>query len=247
MDTTVLSRATLRLTSLLKRLASPKFLLLVLFLANIRSAPFAHHIRFFAQIFQTQWSLRNRKRVAIENGDQLKVLPPYDDFWASRTLHFRVFPDDVDWNIHMNNSHYYKNLDFARTDFALAILGKEFMKLNRMMNAGVVCFFKKELKPLQKFRIVTRLLSYGPKWMYIEHRFVSGSTSNPTVHTVAISKVVLKQRNGKTIPFAEALTSLSYVKSDEDPQIAQAREEKRGAGWKAAEALMTCEEELLKS
>ncbi|KAJ3034115.1 hypothetical protein HDV00_005436 [Rhizophlyctis rosea] len=246
MDSTSLIRLTANIKTTLRHLTNPRTLLALLFLVNARSLPFAHHLRFALQIFQTRWNLRGRKRVIVGPGDKLTVLPPYDDVWATRSLDYRVFPDDVDWNIHMNNSHYYKNLDFARTDWALAILGGRFMRENRLMNAGVVCFFKKELKPLQKFRIETRLLSYGPKWIYIEHRFLTGSSNKPILHTVAISKVVLKKRSGKTIPFDETLDELGYSHASEDVALSKAREEKRLEGLKAAEALMNCEEELLK-
>ncbi|KAJ3300709.1 hypothetical protein HK104_007610 [Borealophlyctis nickersoniae] len=259
----------------------PSTVLLALVLVNIRSAPFAHNLRFLLQALQTAYSLRNRKRVLVTPTKELKVLPPYDDVWATRTLRYRVWPDDVDMNIHMNNSHYNKNLDFARTDWALAIFGGKFLKEAKIHNAGVMTFFRRELKPFQQFDIETRLLTYGEcvlttkrvgdgrrelhrvgrgngrwpmpvvsdpdtegkrsiwgKWVYVEHRF----KVNTTVHCLAITKIVFKQRSGKTIPFADVLLRLGYAHETEAPEVTKAREEKRKRGWKVAESLLAAEE-----
>ncbi|KNC99379.1 uncharacterized protein SPPG_05623 [Spizellomyces punctatus DAOM BR117] len=169
----------------------PRLLAFALLLFNIRSLPFAHHLRLSKHIVQA--GLRRRWR-------------PAATIWAPQYLTYRVWPDDMDWNLHMNNSTYNKHLDYARTDWAIAILGLDFNRKVMIMVGGVQSFFMRELGPLQKYAIESTLLGYDEKWIYVQHRFISTTPHKPsTVHCIAISKLVLKEPNGKTLPFGQAL------------------------------------------
>ncbi|KAI8994357.1 HotDog domain-containing protein [Gaertneriomyces semiglobifer] len=186
-----------------KRLKShPKFLAALVLLFNLRSLPFAHHIRFAYQVVLTR----------LFNRPKFVKLAPEQRLWAPCNLAYRVLPDDMDWNLHMNNASYNKHLDFARTDWAVSVLG-DLVRKYTPMNAGVCCWFKKELSPFEKFVIESSLLSYEEKWFYVQHRFVTYSNKGkqPVVHCVAVSKLVLKETSGKTLPFPEAVKQLGIV------------------------------------
>ena len=65
-----------------------------------RSLPFVYHLRFLFYVALGKWRGRCAKRPA--------------NVQEESTLSFRVYPDDVDFNLHMGNSSYNKLCDFAR-------------------------------------------------------------------------------------------------------------------------------------
>jgi acyl-CoA thioesterase FadM len=136
-------------------------------------------------------------------------------------LEFRVQLSDIDINMHMNNSVYNLQLDYARFEFLDLLLGKHSNQW-RVANGGVTCTFSRELKPFVKYRIETKILSYNTKWLILEHVFVSGKDC---VHCTAQSKLVFKSKSvkgdrggpsGKTVPVPEVLVALEWYHSQEE-------------------------------
>lgn len=94
---------------------------------------------------------------------------------ASRVA-FRVWPTDCDVNLHMNNGRYLTFMDLGR----LHLLGQ--MKLwgpmrrrgwFPVLGAAEITFIR-PIDPLQKFHLVSRLLTWDEKYFYIEQRFEVG-------------------------------------------------------------------------
>lgn len=91
----------------------------------------------------------------------------------SSVLHFRVWPNDLDLNLHVNNGRYLTLMDLGRMDL--------------MFRSGAIRYwFKGELTPLvglsfcrhfkalrlfQAFELKTKVLGWDAKWVYFEHRF----------------------------------------------------------------------------
>ncbi|KAJ3085047.1 hypothetical protein HK102_000369, partial [Quaeritorhiza haematococci] len=193
------------------------------------------------------------------------------DMWQERRVRYRVWPDDVDLNIHMNNGSYNKHLDFARVDWMASMSGLPFLRTHRASTAAVSTWFRTEIKPFQTFEIITSLLTYDPrKWFFLKHEFVvlserersvesngeegkgvgmrSGKRKEKrkvvvrTVHCVAISKMVWKKANGRTLPFEAYLERMGFVQPlDETDEVRIKREKKRMDGWKVAEHMLSAE------
>ncbi len=91
-------------------------------------------------------------------------------------LEFRVFPNDLDINFHMNNGRYLTLMDLGRLDLvARTGLGKEALKnLWRPIVGSAFVSFRKELNPFQKFRLESRILGWEGRWFYIQQRFYRG-------------------------------------------------------------------------
>ena len=84
-----------------------------------------------------------------------------------------VWFDDLDWNMHMNNSVYNKNCEWARYEFIyrsgefskkfhVFMISKGIWELARkngwlIANGGVSYQFKKSLTPFQRYQIHVRL------------------------------------------------------------------------------------------
>ncbi len=88
-------------------------------------------------------------------------------------LDFRVWPLDLDLNLHMTNSRYLALMDLGRTDLILrsgtwAAMRRE--KLGVVL-AGAAMRFRRPLSPFARFTLATRLLGWDERWLYVEQVF----------------------------------------------------------------------------
>jgi acyl-CoA thioesterase FadM len=87
-------------------------------------------------------------------------------------LQFRVWPNDLDINVHMNNARYLALMDLGRLDL-IARSGMWRPVLRRHWQAvigGALVRYRRPLKPFQRFTLRSRLLCWDERWIYIEHR-----------------------------------------------------------------------------
>lgn len=87
-------------------------------------------------------------------------------------LRFRVWPTDLDLNLHMTNARYFSVMDLGRTDLMIRVgLGNAILK-NRwqpVLGAANVRF-RRSLRPFQRFTLVSRVLCWDDKYIFMEHR-----------------------------------------------------------------------------
>jgi acyl-CoA thioesterase FadM len=86
---------------------------------------------------------------------------------------FRVWPHDLDAFGHMNNGRYLQIMDVARAEWmarigVLSIMWRQ--RWGATLGGGFVRF-RRSLKPFQRYRVRTRLLSWDERWWYLEHCF----------------------------------------------------------------------------
>ncbi|KAI9097035.1 HotDog domain-containing protein [Phlyctochytrium arcticum] len=204
-----------------------QYLVILLVILQIRSFPLVHHFRIFT---------------AVLKANRLHTSKPAATIWTVLRQSYRVWLDDMDWNGHMNNSSYNKHLDFARTNWTIRLFGLRFNKQYRLMNAGVQIWFKRELKPFQQYVIDTDLLGYEEKWIYLRHKFIALKDGEEHIYAVATSKLVFKEKSGKTLPFAKAL-ALSGI----NPIAIGSDEERRASGVGMMTGLIESEKALMSS
>lgn len=109
-------------------------------------------------------------------------------FEASR-LRFRVWPTDIDLNIHMNNARYLSLMDLGRTDLIIRT-GLHRLMLRHKWQAvigGATVRYRRPLKPFQPLRLSTRLLFWDDRWLYLEQRI---TTADGATACVALVKAV---------------------------------------------------------
>jgi acyl-CoA thioesterase FadM len=88
----------------------------------------------------------------------------------------RVWPNDLDFNFHMNNGRYLTLLDLGRLDLMLRTKLWGLVRRKRWMPvvASVNARFRRALNPFQTFTMVTRTLGWDEKFIYLEQRFLDG-------------------------------------------------------------------------
>lgn len=86
--------------------------------------------------------------------------------------HSRVWFDDLDLNIHLNNSSYNKMMDFARIDLCTRLFpGWQVKHKFDICLAQTVLFFKAEVPRFSKYTITSRIFTWDDKWIWMQHRF----------------------------------------------------------------------------
>ena len=111
--------------------------------------------------------------------------PPFE---PSR-LWFRVLPNDLDVNLHLNNGRYFTIMDLGRLDLMLRTgLAQTARRMKWMpVLSAANARFRRELGPLQKFRLDTRILWWSDTQFVMEHRFVTvAAGGGETAHCVAL-------------------------------------------------------------
>jgi len=103
---------------------------------------------------------------------KLAVLPRKGLFEESR-VGFRVLPTDCDINFHMNNGRYLTFMDLGRVHLVtqLGLMPVIFRKRWSAALAAAEVNFIRALAPLQKFELVTRIVTWDDKYCYMEQRF----------------------------------------------------------------------------
>ncbi len=135
--------------------------------------------------------------------------------WRASALHhgetseriFRVWPHDIDVFGHMNNGRYLQIMDVARADWMLRTGVIAAMRQNRwsaVLGGGVVRF-RRSLKPLQRYRVRTRLICWDERWFYHEHTFL-----NLADECIAVGITRAALRGGRNWVAAEAVVRVVH-------------------------------------
>ena len=89
---------------------------------------------------------------------------------------FRVWPNDCDLNLHLNNGRYLTFMDLGRVHLIaqIGLLGVLWQRRWTPVLSAAEINFIRPIQPLQKFELATRLLTWDEKYFYIEQRFLAG-------------------------------------------------------------------------
>lgn len=138
---------------------------------------------------------------------------------------FRVWVNDLDTNLHMNNGRYLTIMDLGRLDLMIrAGLGAVILKRRwRPMVGSAVIRFRRGLAPFERYDLKTRIVGWDEKWFWIEQRFERSG------ELIALGAVKGLFRNpAGNVPTAEVLAVLGVTEAPSIPEWILA--------WRRAEA-----------
>jgi acyl-CoA thioesterase FadM len=120
------------------------------------------------------------------------------------TVRLRVWPNDLDTNVHMTNSRYLLAMDIGRWDFALRTGMMRQMWRRRWFPilGSATLRFRRGLDPFGCYSLGTRLVAWDEKWCWFEQRFSVGDA----LHAVGRVKVLFRGPNGQ-VPTAELIAA----------------------------------------
>jgi hypothetical protein len=180
-------------------------------LLNLKNLPFVWHWRVFKGLIY-QIFLQKQERTPKD-----LFAPMITSSWNSLT--------DCDYNGHKSNSTYFSDFDVARAHLVGNIIRTGLQRLNAGDEEGlpaevravkgkyyvalgaVGCFFQREVPPLARFEIYTRILSWNRKWLYLVSHVVKKGAIKPD------SYVLQPWKKGKKRAAADA------KKSDEEEDL----------------------------
>jgi hypothetical protein len=113
---------------------------------------------------------------------------------------------ETDYNLHKSNSTYFSDMDISRTHLFTCLIRNGIKKNSRLYGkkreldalgategtrgkhmialGGVMCLFKREIKPYHKYEMWTRLLCWDRKWFYFVTHFVKPGVAKPKSFTL---------------------------------------------------------------
>ena len=127
---------------------------------------------------------------------------PLDPLDTARTP-FRVWPNDLDVNVHMNNGRYATLMDLGRVDLMARAGMLGVVRRERLMPVVTSqhLTYRRALPPFARFTIETRVIGWDERNIYLEQRFLrEGETAmRGLVQTLFL-------RDGKRVTSAELVT-----------------------------------------
>ncbi len=128
------------------------------------------------------------------------------DIYDTLERSFRVLPNDLDVNRHMNNGRYLTMVDllvieyFARTGLLKVLLAKKWYPVL----GGAIITYRRELAPFQKYKLRFRYRGSDEHWNYMHFEFVD---EDGNVCATGYSKGAAKSRRG-LVPCAKCFEAV---------------------------------------
>lgn len=138
---------------------------------------------------------------------------------AADTLALRVWPGDVDFNLHLNNARYLTFMDYGRVHLAAAT-GMLETALNQHwipLAGSASITYRRPLACFGRFTLTSRFLCWDEKWFYIEQVFLAEQRLAAIAHVKQLFRdetgnippqrvVDLAQPGTQSPPIEDALT-----------------------------------------
>ena len=119
--------------------------------------------------------------------------------------------------MHMTNSRYHSFTDLVRVD--LVIRSGAWARIRKAglypVLASSTMRFRRSISPFQKFTVTARVLAWDDKWIYIEHRFLTGAD----VAAISIVKTIFLSPKGR-IPTEQLIAIMGYSGAKPDLPMA---------------------------
>src|SRR5258707_11508930 len=130
----------------------------------------------------------------------------------------RVWPNDLDLNMHMNSGRYLSMMDIGRVEIlARARLLRPVLKRGwRPMVGATFIRYRKSLLPFERFTVRSRIVCWDEKWLYFEHAL----ERRGEIVTHAYVRGLLRGRPGNVAP--SDLLALAGMAGRAPPEQAEA-------------------------
>lgn len=123
---------------------------------------------------------------------------PLLDVLEEDHIRMRVWPNDIDLNMHMNNARYLNIMDYARTHLlARTRLLNHIVRSRWQPLVGAVWItYRRSLPLFSAFEITSRLICWDERWLYLEQAF----TGSDSLAAIGWVKAALRSENGTVNP-----------------------------------------------
>ena len=149
------------------------------------------------------WIRLTRSRLSLVGAKRVDPL-------STTSVHLRVWPNDLDFNLHVNNGRYLTLADISRMHW---FMSTGVWQVTRSHGAipivgDALAKFRRDLKVFERFEIQARMVGWNERWGFLEHRFIR----NGRVLGVVAVRGVFKGPKGTIAP-AELMSELGVSAS----------------------------------
>lgn len=129
-------------------------------------------------------------------------------FMDSSVVRFRVLPNDLDTNLHMNNGRYLTVMDLGRVDLVIRTgFHRELIARGWFpVLASAMVRFRRPLHLLERYELKTRALCFDDKWVYLEQRI----EAHGHLCAHAVHKAVFRKKGGGSVPTRELVAAAGH-------------------------------------
>ena len=149
-------------------------------------------------------------------------------------INSRVWPLDLDANMHMNNGRYLSIMDLGRLDLMvrIGVVGQVMKNKWMPVLSAATIRYRLPLNPFQKFRLETKIAWWDDKWFYIEQRYliVGGDKDNAVAAIAFVKGSLYDRKSRKTVPSQELINLAGSPDKPEKPDYIES--------WQASELAM---------
>lgn len=135
------------------------------------------------------------------------VRRPSRDPLAAIRRRYRVWPHDMDLNIHLTAARYFSFGDLCRIQWLVdSGLGAAFLRgrYRAVLNAQELTYIR-EFPPFARVEVSVQLVCWDDKYAYFEQRFYRGAT----LHSVGHARMAMI-RGGRVVSMSEVLESIGH-------------------------------------
>ncbi|KAH8829514.1 hypothetical protein DL96DRAFT_1598416 [Flagelloscypha sp. PMI_526] len=201
-----------------------KYFIALLLLVNWKSFPLVWHWRIWAPVFV--WGIPTRLRilrlVALFKSKQ-RALKDEEHFWTANSpvgkdiwsyrYKFNAYSslDECDYNMHLSNSSYAKNFDYARMYAALDGFPQYLRAGGFMALAATHYHFIREIPVLVPYEIHVSVLAWDQKWIYVCAQYLTKNKkeSKKSHKLNAISNLAIEKTPAKPEDIHSSINSPS--------------------------------------
>lgn len=144
--------------------------------------------------------------------------PRLDPRAGTSSLIFRVWPTDLDTNLHMNNGRYLTIMDLGRIDLTVRSgLWRAIWQNGWAPTIGaVVIRYRQELRPFEQFRLETRLAAWSDSTAVMEQTFViaSGPRTGRVAARALVKAGFYDRRKRTQVPVRRLVASLGLSEAE---------------------------------
>lgn len=141
--------------------------------------------------------------------------PKINDILAPARLKLWVLPNDLDFNMHMNNGRFLTVMDLGRLDLILrsGLLKMMLKQKSVPILASAKIRYRLSMNPFQTYILQTQILGWDDKWVFIEQRFImaKGKHRGEVAAIGLVKGCFLDNRSKTTVPTADLMRHIGYI------------------------------------
>ncbi len=143
---------------------------------------------------------------------------PKLDLMGKSILKFRVLPNDLDINMHMNNGRFNSIMDLGRVDIMLRTGLLQMITKKRWFGVvgSIHTRFRRPLKLFQHYELHSQIIYWDDKWSWLEHKMYS---NNKLICSALVQTLIRKKGENVSTPELQKIMGFKHTSPEITDEI----------------------------